>query len=59
MLETESTYRKAQERWLATQKRAADAEDQLRIEVVSVLGRRLRKLRIDRLTNNSSTSAVG
>jgi len=33
--------------------------DQLRIEVVSILGRRLRKLRIDRLTNNSSTSAVG
>ena len=33
--------------------------DQLRIEVVSVLGRRLRKLRIDRRTNSSSTSAVG
>ncbi len=32
--------------------------DQLRIEVVSILGRRLRKLRIDRLGSNSGASAV-
>jgi CBS domain containing-hemolysin-like protein len=32
------------------------AADDLRIEVVSVLGRRLRKLRIDRIPNNEAPS---